>query len=77
MSKKLLRMPEVKQRTGLSRSAVYVKMKARQFPDSIRIEPRITAWLESEVDAWIDAQVLANRGLSARSTDGSGKLGVG
>jgi prophage regulatory protein len=62
MPKKLLRMPEVEQRTGLSRSAVYLKMKAKQFPASVQVGPQITAWLESDVDAWIDAQVCASRG---------------
>jgi predicted DNA-binding transcriptional regulator AlpA len=37
-------------------------MKAQQFPGSIRIGARVAVWLESDVDAWIEARVDTTRG---------------
>ena len=56
---RLLRLPEVMQRVGLKRSAIYKRMKADKFPKSRKLGPRYTVWVESEVDAWV-SKMIAN-----------------
>lgn len=65
MSKRLLRRPEVESRTGLSTSAIYEKMAQSEFPKPIRISKRSVAWIESEVDCFIDQCIEAARGPKA------------
>lgn len=50
---RLLRFPQVKEMTGLSRTTVWRMEKAGNFPKSRAISSRMTVWLESEVQAWI------------------------
>jgi prophage regulatory protein len=58
-SERFLRKPEVLSRTGISRSHLYWLMDRGRFPKSIPLSPRVTVWLESDVDAWIAAQIPA------------------
>lgn len=50
---RLIRLPEVLQRTGLRRSAVYEQMQKGTFPRSVKIGPRAATWSEAAVQAWI------------------------
>lgn len=50
----LLRLKQVKQKTGLNRTQIYSYMKSGLFPASIKIGPASVAWLESEIDQWIN-----------------------
>lgn len=61
--KRLLKRPEVREKTSLSDSELYRQIAAGAFPRPIRLTPngRAVAWLESEVDAWIESR-LADRG---------------
>lgn len=58
----LLRLPQVKQRTGLSRSSIYLRIPRGEFPFPIKLGRRAVAWLESEIDEWIIDRVNASRG---------------
>lgn len=57
MDEKILRLPAVKDRTGLSRSSVYEKVSAGHFPKPISLGARAVGWLESDIDAWIASRV--------------------
>ena len=59
-----LRLPAVMQRVGYSKSRLYALISRGEFPQPIRIGQRASAWLESEVDAWIAARVNASRGAA-------------
>ncbi|WP_164271854.1 AlpA family phage regulatory protein [Stenotrophomonas sp. B1-1] len=63
---RFLRRPEVLSRTGVSRSHLYWLMDRGQFPRSFPLSPRVTVWLESDVDAWIAAQIPANNKRASR-----------
>jgi len=52
-NERLLRLPDLKQKTGKSRSAIYKEMKDGTFPQCISLGGRSVAWLESEINAWI------------------------
>ncbi|TKE94516.1 AlpA family transcriptional regulator [Vibrio kanaloae] len=51
---RFLKLKEVMQKTALSRSAIYRRMNEDQFPQSISLGGRAVAWVESEVDAWME-----------------------
>ena len=49
----ILRLPDVKLRTGLSRSTIYSRMSEGAFPRPIPLGGRSVGWLEPEVRDWI------------------------
>ena len=53
----IIRLPQVKERTGLSRSSIYAAMKRAEFPASVSLGPRAIGWRASDIDAWIDARI--------------------
>ena len=57
----ILRLPDVKIRTGLSRSTIYALVKNERFPKYISLGARSVGWLESEIEAWIESRVNASR----------------
>lgn len=61
MADTFLRLPEVKHRTGLSRSTIYAAVSAGEFPKPVRLTERTIAWVESDVQDWIDARIAASR----------------
>jgi prophage regulatory protein len=52
---RLVRLPEVKDRTGLSRTSIYRKMDAGEFPSAIKLSKNAVAWRETELERWIAA----------------------
>ena len=56
-----LRVRQVTERTGLSRSTIYALAKSGQFPTPIKIGQRASAWLASDVDDWQKQRVEAAR----------------
>jgi prophage regulatory protein len=57
----ILRRPQVETRTGLSRSTLYQYIQDGLFPRPVTLGPRAVGWLESDVNAWIDARARAAR----------------
>jgi len=60
----ILRLPQVKQLTGLSRSTIYARIKAGQFKAPISLGARAVGWLASDVDAFIESCIKASRTAS-------------
>jgi len=54
MTFKILRLPEIKEQCGISRSAIYQGMKEGTFPQSIPLGTRMVGWSESEINEWIE-----------------------
>lgn len=50
---RLVRLPEIKRRTGMSRSTVYRRMAGGKFPECVPMSGNMAAWRESEVAAWL------------------------
>ncbi len=50
---KFLRLSEVLEKTGLSRTTLYSLMRQNRFPQCIPISDRTVAWSESELDEWL------------------------
>jgi len=53
----LLRLPAVKARTGQSRSSIYAAIQRGEFPKPVPIGARAVAWVESEIDEYIERQI--------------------
>lgn len=58
---KLLRLKDVRDMTGLGKSAIYDKIARGQFPAPVLISERAVAWHQSKVQHWIAQRPLANR----------------
>jgi prophage regulatory protein len=56
---RLERLPAVIARTGLGRTTIQRLIAAGTFPQPVRLNGRSIAFVASEVDAWIAAQVTA------------------
>ena len=53
---RILRRPEVEQRTGLSRSAIYAAMAAGAFPKPLKLTAKAVGWTDCSIDAWISTR---------------------
>lgn len=61
----LERLPRVKARTGLSRSEIYRRIAAGNFPEPVKLGERASAWPEHEVTAWCEARIAARDAKAA------------
>ena len=52
---RLIKISKVIEKTALSRSSIYDYMSKGLFPKSVKLGARAVAWVESEVDAWIES----------------------
>ncbi len=59
---RIVRLPDVQARTGLSRSTIYVRLADGAFPKPVQLGARAVGWIEAEVDEWIRRQVALSRG---------------
>ncbi|MDJ6543595.1 AlpA family transcriptional regulator [Salmonella enterica] len=59
--KRLIRVPEVLIRVGFSRTTLYERIKKGSFPDRVKIGLRSVAFVESEIDAWIEKVIAESR----------------
>ena len=58
----LLRLKEVESRVALCGSQIYNLIREERFPAPIKLMGgRRSAWIESEVSAWINEQIAADR----------------
>ncbi|RJT16408.1 helix-turn-helix transcriptional regulator [Rahnella inusitata] len=55
---KLIRLPKVIERTGKSRTRIYEDIKCNLFPKQIKTGIRTVAWIEKEIDEWIENQKM-------------------
>lgn len=58
---RILRLKHVLERTGTSRSWVYEAIRKGSFPKPIRLGSRSVGWVESEVNAYIQACITESR----------------
>lgn len=58
---RFLRLPEVLERISLSKAQIYNLISLGEFPPQIKLGDRASAWLESEVDQWIDERIRVSR----------------
>lgn len=62
MANNILRLPEVKRKTGQSRSTIYDKVQRREFPAPVKIGKRAVGWIEAEIEAWLKTRMEVRDG---------------
>lgn len=61
----LERLPQVKARTGLSRSEIYRRIASGDFPQPVKLGERASAWPEHEVTEWCQSRIAARDAKAA------------
>ena len=57
----ILRLPQVRKITGLSRSTLYARIAQGTFPKQIQLGEKSVGWLDSEISEWLDEQIKKSR----------------
>ncbi len=65
---RFLRLPEVQERTGLSRSTIYVRLEQGRFPQPVSLGARAVGWIETEIEEWMRERIAESRGGETRRT---------
>jgi prophage regulatory protein len=66
MTHTILRLPNVKASTGLSRSTIYLRISQGTFPKPVKLGGRAVGWVQTEVQEWLPWQIEASRRTGAR-----------
>lgn len=61
LPERFLRLSQVLDVTGLSRSTVYERIQSRSFPAPISLGGSRVAWLASEITTWMNERISASR----------------
>jgi len=61
---KLMRLPAVIERTGYSRSWIYELINQEQFPKPVKIGTRAIAFIESEIEEFLQELISKSRSLT-------------
>lgn len=59
--RRFIRLPEVINRTGYGKTWIYQLIKRGEFPEPIKTGARTIAFIESEIDEWIEAIIRNSR----------------
>lgn len=62
---RFMRLPEVINTCGLSRSTIYDLISREQFPSQISLGGKNVAWLASEIDGWMQSRIAQRAGGGA------------
>ena len=66
IDRRVLRMPAVMERTGLSRASIYRLIRADDFPAAIRLCSRAVGWRAEQIDEWIASRERARGDAASR-----------
>ena len=61
MVNKIVRLKQAISDTGLSRSSIYLYIKAGTFPKPIKLGARSIGFIESELSEWIENRITESR----------------
>ena len=59
---RLLRLPEVMEITGLSKTTIYRLMALARFPQNIQLGSNCVAWIAAEIYQFIEEKIKLSRG---------------
>ncbi len=63
---RILRLPEVEAKTGLSRETIFRGGREGWFPKSIKISLASIGWVENEIDVYLEARIADRDATAAR-----------
>lgn len=58
---RVIKLKDVIDTTGLSKSSIYAYMVRGEFPKPIQLGPRAVAWVEEEVQGWLTSKLEQRR----------------
>lgn len=58
MNARILRLPEVRHITGLSRATIYRRMEAGDFPRAVKLTAYSIGWNSTLIEAWVAARTM-------------------
>lgn len=58
---RMIKLPELRKLTTLSTSEIYRRIEAGRFPRQVRLGAKSSAWVESEVLAWLEGFIEERR----------------
>lgn len=56
---KILPIAETADRIGICARQVYIEVSEGRFPKPVQVTARRVGWIDTEVDAWIAAKIVA------------------
>ncbi len=69
---RILRAPDVREKTGLSRTTLLKMVREGSFPSPVKLgSSRTVGWVEAEVDSWIETQIALRPSSNAAANKGS------
>jgi prophage regulatory protein len=63
----LLRLPQVQEIVPYSSSTIYQLIAEGKFPAPVKLGPRASAWLESEIHDWINCRIAEREAMETGS----------
>jgi prophage regulatory protein len=67
MTTRIIRLPELMAKVGMSRTRIYAAMQEGTFPAPKKLSSRSVGWVESVINDWID-------GLPSARVDAAGNV---
>lgn len=61
---RILRLGEVMRKVGVGKTSIYEGVHKGTFPAPIKLGPRASGWLQSEVEAWLQERIEQSRGAA-------------
>ena len=61
MQTTILRLPQVKARTGLSRSTIYLRISEGTCPKPVSLGARAVGWIDLEIQEWLNQRIESSR----------------
>lgn len=58
---RILRIRDVSERVGFSKSQIYKLVGRGMFPKGFKLSARATGWLETDVEGWIQSRINRNQ----------------
>jgi len=62
MKNRVIRLPDVVNQTGLSRSTIYDYIKMGMFPKQIKLGIRAVGWYEDDIEKWLQIRAGCREG---------------
>lgn len=64
MDMRILRLPDVRAKTNLSRSTIYRMEALGQCPRRVKLGEHASGWIEAEWNSWISERMAARDGAN-------------
>ena len=54
---RFIRMPDLRQKVGLSKSQIYKLIQQGEFPEPVKFGRKVSVWTDSEVEEWMSSKL--------------------